>query len=262
MCRGVQCSLLVSVPGEGVRSSTAEGAFTEDLSQGQSPQAVDAQPEDALSTEEAPVEDVPAEGIPGEGERSWTRGREGSVGAWRQESRQANASGGEKNSVSVRCSGSVPGKEAAANAKVKKKRKKGKSAGVTGRTNEDLGLSEGVLIARSRTSSRPEKQAWIWIAVLLGVLSLVLAGTWGGTRVSGEPRKGVGVVGVGYESSSPSVVQPSTKEDRSQPPMWVVVGGSLTLGDVVVSSRAFGRADSAESFQWYKDGNPILGQNR
>lgn len=268
VCRGAQCSLLVSLPGEGVRSSMAEDAFTEDLSQEQSSQAVDVQPKDALSAEEAPEEDVPTEGIPGEGQRSWTVAtveRKGWVGAWRQEGRQANASGGEKNNDSVQCPGSVSVKEAAASAKVKKKRKKGKSAGVKGCTNEDLcaaGFSEGVMITRSITSSRPEKRAWIWIAALLGVLSLVLVGTWGGTRISGEPRKGVGVVGVGYESSSPSVVQPFAKEDRSQPPMWVVVGGSLTLGDVFVSSRAFGRADNPESFQWYKDGNPILGQNR
>lgn len=48
-----------------------------------------------------------------------------------------------------------------------------------------------------------------------------------------------------------------SEERRAQPPMWVVVGGSLTLGDVWTP-----RAGEGEEFEWFKDGKRLPGRTR
>ncbi len=93
----------------------------------------------------------------------------------------------------------------------------------------------------------------VFCAVIGG---LVLAVVWGLVGRPEAPRwEGGGLVGRGDPLESQSAVV-------AQLPVWVVIGGSLTLGDEVASRRPAAKGDGAGGVQWFKDGRLLPGQTR
>lgn len=90
---------------------------------------------------------------------------------------------------------------------------------------------------------------------ICGVVGLVLAAVWGMTGgPGGSSWQGSGVL-VRHGAHE-------AQEDRAQPPVWVMVGGSLTLGDVLASRRSVAKEDGADEVQWFKNGRLLPGQIR
>lgn len=88
---------------------------------------------------------------------------------------------------------------------------------------------------------------------LCGIVGVVLAGVWGmAGRPGGRSWQGHGVLTRHGAHKG--------QEDRAQPPVWVIVGGSLTLGDVLASHRP--EEHGAGEVQWFKDGRLLPGQIR
>lgn len=89
-------------------------------------------------------------------------------------------------------------------------------------------------------------------ALLLCALSIVFTGmwAWGGATWSAMESEV-------YRHTHLPVTTNDVVQQPTQPPMWVVVGGSLTLGDVMAA-----RTEDSDRFQWAKDGNILPGRTR
>lgn len=91
--------------------------------------------------------------------------------------------------------------------------------------------------------------------LVCGIVGFVLAAVWGmAGRLEGSRWQGRGVLArhAAHEG----------QEDRAQPPVWVTVGGSFTLGDVLASRRPVAKEEDAGEVQWFRDGRLLPGQIR
>lgn len=96
------------------------------------------------------------------------------------------------------------------------------------------------------------KRAWLPV-LLFVVLNLAIVGVWMRKDLGGAGEAELHTQAIPY---APSNSHHST-ERKAQPPMWVAVGGSLTLGDVWAP-----RAEEGDVFEWFKDGKLLPGRTR
>lgn len=98
--------------------------------------------------------------------------------------------------------------------------------------------------------------------ILFGVASLVLGAVW--ARTHGVVSLAAGAMESGRQARAVHKTSGSHEAlaKQAQPPVWVVSGGSLTLGDAMASQQAEGGPDSGGAFQWVKDGTLVEGQTR
>lgn len=140
--------------------------------------------------------------------------------------------------------------------KNKKKRRKPKATGAAAPpTVEDATTRSS---GASKTP-RGELRDWAWGLTrrlfVCGIVGFVLAAVLGMTgRPGGSSWRASGVLArFGAHEG---------QEDRAQPPVWVTVGGSFTLGDVLASRRPVAEDDDAGEVQWFRDGRLLPGQIR
>lgn len=105
----------------------------------------------------------------------------------------------------------------------------------------------------------------VWLrrcCVLFGVASLVLGAVW--ARTHGVVSLAAGAMESGKQARAVHKTSGSHEAlaKEAQPPVWVVSGGSLTLGDAMASQQAEGGPGSGGAFQWVKDGTLLEGQTR
>ncbi|CAM9934642.1 unnamed protein product, partial [Laminaria digitata] len=141
----------------------------------------------------------------------------------------------------------------------RKKRKKPKpgGAGASRPTAAVDGLHPPPDCSRKPVHGWRGRISWFWGAALFGVVGVVLAGAWatdwGRAGASAEGRDVVATAGA----------QPVREERaQAQPPVWVVAGSSITLGDVGEFERGAQRAEGVGRVQWVKDGAILPGQTR
>lgn len=142
----------------------------------------------------------------------------------------------------------------------KKKRKKGKATGVAASSTAPESVAHPwpvVLLLRRTTSvGGGDWKHLFWRGVCLcGILSVLLASVWGTRGRAAEASwQGAGLL-------RPRIAHEGRKA-ATQPPVWVMVGGSLTLGDVLASRRSAAKETGAGGLQWYKGGRALPGQTR
>lgn len=150
-----------------------------------------------------------------------------------------------------------------AHPKSKRKRKKNKAAGGAARS-----AAVADAAARSTLGCRLPMVCWgdirvsrfrkVWF--FCGVVGLVMAMVWVRSDFGRVARSTPDMSGRGRAPLA-AFASRGENEEIIQPPMWVMVGGSLTLGDVVASQRTT-RLDDGAGFQWVKDGHVIPEQTR
>lgn len=146
--------------------------------------------------------------------------------------------------------------------KSKKKRKKPKPGGA-GATRTTAGV-DGVqpppdfsLNSLNPVHGWRVRIGWFWGAALFGVVGVLLAGAW----AADWGRVGASVKGRDV-SATPGDKRVRGDREQTQPPVWVVAGSSITLGDVAESRRGAQRAEGVGRVQWVKDGTILAGQTR
>ena len=134
-----------------------------------------------------------------------------------------------------------------ASSKSARRRKKAKAAA-------QPASAEGTVVRPSKSCSAGVKRGLTRGCVFCGVIGLVLAAVWGWIGCPEASWQGGGLLA----RRGPLEDQ----NDGVQPPVWVVIGGSLTLGDEVSSRRRAAEEDGAGGVQWFKDGRLLAGQTR
>lgn len=137
----------------------------------------------------------------------------------------------------------------APNSKKKRKKPKAAAAAVRPPTAEDAACRPAEVSKTTRGGLGGWRLGLTRRMLVCGIVGFVLAAAWGMTGGPGGvfARDGGAIEG---------------QEDRAQPPVWVTVGGSLTLGDVLASRRPVAEADDAREVQWFRDGRLLPGQIR
>lgn len=141
--------------------------------------------------------------------------------------------------------------------KNKKKRKKAKASAVAARaaTSEDAVGFSSKESAKTISVRLGGWIAWVMKGMMFWGVAVVLATVWGARGRAGEASvHGGGLLTIrGVHNGH---------EERAQPPVWVKVGGSFTLGDVLASRRSAANEGGAYGVQWFKGGHALPGQNR
>lgn len=141
----------------------------------------------------------------------------------------------------------------------RKKRKKPKpgGAGASRPTAAVDGLHPPPDCSRKPVRGWRGRISWFWGAALFGAVGVVLAGAWatdwGRAGASAEGRDVAATAGA---------QQVREERAQAQPPVWVVAGSSITLGDVGEFERGAQRAEGVGRVQWVKDGAILPGQTR
>ena len=145
--------------------------------------------------------------------------------------------------------------------KSKKKRRKPKpgGAGVTRTTAAVDGVQPPPEFSPTSVNpvhGRRVRIGWFWGAALFGVVG-VLVGAW----ATDWGRVGASVRGRDV-STAHGDERVRVERERTQPPVWVVAGSSITLGDVSESQRGTQRPEGVGRVLWVKDGSVLAGQTR
>ncbi|CAN0164190.1 unnamed protein product [Scytosiphon promiscuus] len=143
--------------------------------------------------------------------------------------------------------------------KSKKKRKKGKAMGVAARSTASAGVAGRSPIALLKTTAGVGDGVWthlLWRGVCFcGLVGLLLVSVWGARGRAAETSLG------GTDLLATHIAH-EDREGAAQPPVWVMVGGSLTLGEMLASRRPPSKEKGAGGVQWYKGDRLLPGQTR
>ncbi|CAM9240966.1 unnamed protein product [Ectocarpus fasciculatus] len=138
----------------------------------------------------------------------------------------------------------------------KKRRKKAKAGFAAGRS----AAAKSVLDRPTEAWSKAQgvgvgvwKRWLVSMAAFCGVVGLMLATAGGARRGAGDASW------QGGDRLTPRVVHEGQTK-RAQPPVWVVAGGSFTLGDVLASRGSAFMANDTAGVQWFRGGNVLPGQ--
>ncbi|CAM9989797.1 unnamed protein product [Ectocarpus sp. 4 AP-2014] len=138
----------------------------------------------------------------------------------------------------------------------KKRRKKAKAGFAAGRSAAAKRVMDRPLEPWSNAQGVGVGGWTRWLvsmAAFCGVVGLVLAAAGGAWRGAGDASW------QGGDRLTPRVVHEG-RTKRAQPPVWVVAGRSLTLGDVLASRDSALMANDTGGVQWFRGGNVLPGQ--
>lgn len=144
--------------------------------------------------------------------------------------------------------------------KSKKRRKKAKATAAALRA---AAVEESVHESTEGSSKAIQVRLGGWIGWVMkgmlfwGVAGVVLAtAVWGVRGRAGEAS--------GQDGSGLLTLRGvhNVHDERAQPPVWVKVGGSFTLGDVRAPRRSATGEGGAGGVQWFKGGHALSGQTR
>lgn len=140
----------------------------------------------------------------------------------------------------------------------KKRRKKAKAGFAAGTSAAAKSVMDGPSEAWSKAQGAGVggwKRCLVSMVAFCGVVGLVLAAAGGARRDAGDASW------QGGDRLTPRVVHEGQTK-RAQPPVWVVAGGSLTLGDMLASRGSAFMANDTGGVQWFRGGNVLPGQTR